>query len=216
MDDFREKIKKIKEKIKEEEKREKKKAEENDRGAEPSRIVPKDDLELFQSEMQGVRRLSYKSIVPKKNQIRRRYLYDPDGEVVNTLKLLIDEKIEFTISDTADYIEGYIKDIDPNLLRSLKRGEFSVESVLDLHGTTREEAKRMVKNFIEKARLNSFRCISIIHGKGYHSKDHIPVLKESLKDWLSSRSIGRHILAFCSAMPKDGGTGAIYVLLKKR
>lgn len=215
MDDFREKIKKIREKIREEEKREKKTAE-NHRGTEPSKILPKDDLELLYREMQGVRRLPYKSIVPKRNQIRKSYLYDPDSEVINTLKLLIDEKIEFTISDTADYIEGYIKDIDPNILRSLKRGEFSVESVLDLHGTTREEAKRMVKNFIEKARLNSLRCISIIHGKGYHSKDHIPVLKESLKDWLSSRSIGRHILAFCSAMPKDGGTGAVYVLLKKR
>ncbi len=216
MDDFKKKLKMIKEQLQKEE--ENRKEEKNRINKENENSLSQDEIDeigLFEREMKNVRRLNFKNIVPKRSNIKSPEFTDPDGEVMHTLKLLVDEKIEFTISDTADYIEGHIKDIDPKIYKKLKKGEFSVEDSLDLHGKTKEESKMLVKEFIEEARLQSKRCLLIVHGKGYHSKDHIPVLKEALKNWLSSKTIGKHILAFCSASQKDGGTGAIYVLLRK-
>jgi DNA-nicking Smr family endonuclease len=56
--------------------------------------------------------------------------------------------------------------------------------------------------------------VLIVHGRGLGSKDNIPVLKEKLQAWLTRGAIGRHVLAFTSARPWDGGTGAVYVLLR--
>ena len=59
------------------------------------------------------------------------------------------------------------------------------------------------------------RCVLLVHGRGTHSKDHLPVLKEALRTWLSTNRFGRHVLAFATAQPADGGAGAIYVLLRR-
>ena len=56
----------------------------------------------------------------------------------------------------------------------------------------------------------------VVHGRGLHSKDQVPVLKESLKRWMRTDRFARHVLAFSTARPHDGGAGAVYVLLKKQ
>jgi len=213
MEDFKDKLREIKEQLSHTEdtgnkgKIEKEKSIENNQGH--------SDLEYFNRYMEGVKRLKFDSIViPRKNP-KKHPFYNEDEETMNTLKMMIDGDIEFEISDTIEYIEGHIKDIDPNIMRKLKKGEISIESQLDLHGKTKEEAKTILKAFIEESRRKGIRCVRIIHGRGLHSKDYIPIIKEALKGWLVSKSIGRHILAFCSARKKDGGTGALYVLLRK-
>jgi DNA-nicking Smr family endonuclease len=57
--------------------------------------------------------------------------------------------------------------------------------------------------------------VLVVHGRGLHSKDQVPVLKEALKRWMQTARFARHVLAFTSARPPDGGTGAVYVLLRK-
>lgn len=174
------------------------------------------DEEYFLKEMEGVKRIQNKNRIPKTKSPKIPQPTSEDEDVINTLNMIVDGNIEFKISDSAEYIEGYnVKDYDPNVLKKLKKGEIAYQSYIDLHGKTKDEAKLAVKNFIENSHKNGIRCVLIIHGKGMHSKDYIPVLKESLKSWLSSKSTGRHILAFCSAIPRDGGTGALYVLLRK-
>ena len=96
-------------------------------------------------------------------------------------------------------------------LRKLKRGEFSVEAELDLHGYTKLEARQAISNFLAECLSTGIRCIRIIHGKGHGSHQKRAVLKQYVNHWLRQRN---DILAFCSARPVDGGTGAIYVLLK--
>ena len=97
-------------------------------------------------------------------------------------------------------------------LRKLRRGQFNIEGELDLHGMTTVMAKEALSTFLKRCKSQNKRCIRIIHGKGLGSKDKKPVIKNKLNNWLQKRD---DILAFCSAREVDGGTGAIYLLLKR-
>ena len=101
--------------------------------------------------------------------------------------------------------------IQKQMFKKLKRGQYSIEAELDLHGLTREEAHQQLNEFILDIRDNGLRCVRIIHGKGYGSSNRGPVIKPLVNQWLRKRD---EILAFCSARPVDGGTGAVYVLVK--
>lgn len=96
--------------------------------------------------------------------------------------------------------------------RKLRRGQFAVEAQLDLHGMTADEARAAVVGFLNDARNSGKRCVRIIHGKGRGSRHGRPVLKLKLQRWLRQRG---DVLGFCSARAVDGGTGAVYVLLRK-
>jgi DNA-nicking Smr family endonuclease len=100
-------------------------------------------------------------------------------------------------------------------VRRLRDGAFALEAHLDLHGLDRHEAKSAVRDFIERARSEGRRCVLLVHGRGLGSKEGVPVLKERLREWLTRGGIGRKVLAFASARPCDGGTGALYVLLRR-
>ena len=99
-------------------------------------------------------------------------------------------------------------------VKKLRRGELSIQAHLDLHGFRREEARQRVAEFISRSHVEGKRCVLIIHGRGLGSRDNIPVLKEKLTSWLTRGAIGKHVLAFTSARPWDGGVGAVYVLLR--
>jgi DNA-nicking Smr family endonuclease len=110
--------------------------------------------------------------------------------------------------------EEFLQFVRPGLqtrvVQRLKRGEFPAEAVLDLHGFKLVEAELMLQRFLAHAAQNHWRQVLIIHGKGARSGQG-PVLKNSVNQWLRAYSL---VLAFCSAQPQDGGTGAVYALLK--
>jgi len=128
---------------------------------------------------------------------------------------LVEGRAAFDFGDTVEHIEGIAVGLDRRLLRRLRQGHFAVQAHLDLHGKTRQEARALVEQFMADSRRSRKRCVLIVHGRGLNSKDQIPVLKESLKVWLARGRIARLVLAFCSARPSDGGTGAVYVLLRR-
>lgn len=97
-------------------------------------------------------------------------------------------------------------------LKRLRRGEFSVMAELDLHGQTVEPARRLLHDFINECHRRHLGCVRVIHGKGRRSSNAGPVLKGQVDRWLRQRD---DVLAFCSARPVDGGTGALYVLLRR-
>ncbi|MGH8519242.1 MAG: Smr/MutS family protein, partial [Panacagrimonas sp.] len=82
----------------------------------------------------------------------------------------------------------------------------------DLHGLNRDKARTTVVAYVAECRALDRRCVRIIHGKGNGSPNTGPVIKGQLDGWLRKL---RDVLAFCSARPQDGGTGAIYVLLRR-
>jgi DNA-nicking Smr family endonuclease len=96
-------------------------------------------------------------------------------------------------------------------LRRLRRGQIPVAAEADLHGMRIREALALLAEFLHDCRNRGLRCVRVIHGKGLGSRDGHAVLKWEVDSWLRGHD---GVMAFCSAQPKDGGTGAVYVLLK--
>lgn len=119
--------------------------------------------------------------------------------------------------DPADWTSGEIiefcrQGLQHSVLRKLRRGQFRVHGELDLHGMSVETARQALAAFLQRARRDSRTCVRIIHGKGNGSRHKGPVLKQKVDHWLRQRE---EVLAFCSARPVDGGSGAVYVLLRR-
>jgi len=97
------------------------------------------------------------------------------------------------------------------VMRRLRRGLYPIQDELDLHGQNQAEARNRLADFIARSRDSGRRCVRIIHGKGSRSGGRGPVLKTAVNLWLR-----RHmdVMAFTSARAIDGGTGAVYVLLR--
>lgn len=102
--------------------------------------------------------------------------------------------------------------IQRSVLRNLRRGRFAVGDHLDLHGMRSDEARVALIVFIQEAQRRGITCVRVIHGKGLRSSNRGPVLKPKLARWLRQWDA---VLAYSSATRTDGGTGAVYVLLKK-
>lgn len=98
-------------------------------------------------------------------------------------------------------------------LMRLKKGDIRIERRLDLHGHTEQSAQQKLLNFIQQAHKNGQRYLLIIHGKGYNSDTEFPVIKNLVNQVLTQLN---PVVGFCSAQPKDGGTGAVYVWLKSK
>jgi DNA-nicking Smr family endonuclease len=141
--------------------------------------------------------------------------YHPDLDAIDALRALVSGEAPFDLSDTDEFIEGRAAGLDVGIVRKLRRGEFAVQGHLDLHGMTREEAKGAVDAYLRSARSAGKRCVLVVHGRGLHSKDQLPVLKDALRTWLATARFARHVLAFATARPVDGGAGALYVLLRR-
>jgi DNA-nicking Smr family endonuclease len=158
----------------------------------------------------GVAPLAPKRVGPKPGPV----LPDDSALVMQELDDLVSGVSPFDFADTEEFIEASVRGLDRRILRQLRRGEYSVQAHLDLHGMRREEARARVATFVERAHTEGKKCVLIVHGRGLGSKDNIPVLKEKLTAWLTRGAIGKRVLAFTSARPYDGGTGAVYVLLR--
>jgi DNA-nicking Smr family endonuclease len=141
--------------------------------------------------------------------------WHPDLEAIDELRALVSGDAPFDLADSDEFIEGRVAGVDPHVVKKLRRGEFAVQGHVDLHGLTREEAKRTVDEFLRASRTAGKRCVLVVHGRGLHSKDQLPVLKDALRTWLATARFGRHVLAFATARPVDGGGGALYVLLRR-
>jgi DNA-nicking Smr family endonuclease len=141
---------------------------------------------------------------------------DPELQAYDELRALVTGEVPFDIADSDEFIEGCVRGLDPHVVRRLKRGELAVQGHVDLHGMLKDEAKLELAAFLARSRQQGKRCVLVVHGRGLHSKDQVPVLKEALKRWMATDRFARHVLAFSSARPHDGGAGAVYVLLKRQ
>jgi len=103
---------------------------------------------------------------------------------------------------------SYLRDgMARETLRKLRRGHWSVQDGVDLHGLTREQAAAVVVEFLQHCAMHGLRCVRIVHGKG------LGILKAKLGQWLPQRE---EVLAYCQAPANDGGSGALLVLLKSK
>lgn len=149
---------------------------------------------------------------PTADQVRIR---DAEEEALLQLSELVAGEGPFDLSDTDEYVEGAVAGLDPRILRRLRTGGYALQAHLDLHGMLKDQANQALERFIEGARRQGHRCVLVVHGRGLHSKDQLPVLKELVRTRLARGRLAKQVLAFSTARPHDGGAGAVYVLLRR-
>jgi DNA-nicking Smr family endonuclease len=140
---------------------------------------------------------------------------NPDSDSVRQLKRLVETGEGFVLRFTSEYMEGAGTCVPPELFRRLHSGYFSIQGHLDLHGMGVKTAKRAFDRFLKRSVELGFRAVLIVHGRGRRSPGP-PVLKRNLVRWLTQGVWKNWVIAYTSARACDGGTGATYVLLRKK
>lgn len=173
--------------------------------------IKPEDRSLFREAMQDVQRLKDSERVERRKRTKptARKSQEDDREVVKELLRGDWDPAELETGEELLYARSGIRQ---QTLRKLRRGKFSVRDELDLHQMNEEAARRSLDEFLRFHARRGTDCVKIIHGKGLRSKQRGPVLKRLVNGLLRRRS---EVLAFASAKPADGGTGAVYVLLKR-
>jgi DNA-nicking Smr family endonuclease len=168
-----------------------------------------DDSSEFRRAMADVRRLPQRPRVtarPKPHPVARH----ARAERADVLRESLIVPADPAALDTGEHMSFRRAAVREETLRKLKRGQFSVEAEIDLHGLGRHAAHEALRQFLNDCVVRGLRCVRVIHGKGLRSGPGGPVLKHVVNHWL--RKI-ENVAAFASARPVDGGTGAVYVLL---
>lgn len=195
----------------------------NERGATPPREPPVSEEEraLFLQAMRDVQPLPGKSrvpVLPTKGLARRA------PAVVPTLRPNVgalgsagdaSEKMHMEIDNTGEQISGRSLDVDRKLLRQLRQGEPAPQATLDLHGRTAAFARDAVARFVANAVAGGKISVLIVHGRGHHSGNDGPVLKNVVVQVLSSSAMQAFVLAFTSAPRALGADGATLVRLRR-
>jgi DNA-nicking Smr family endonuclease len=170
------------------------------------------DAELFRSAVKDVRPLASERLAVRKappaptpTQSRR------DAEEV--LAEMASGRLDFEELEYGDEAFFQRPGVSRTVMRKLRRGHFAVQAEFDLHGLSVAEAKTHLASFIHRCSERGMICVRVIHGKGHRSPGKMPVLKPKVARWLSQ---WEDVTAFSSARPVDGGTGALYVLLRRR
>jgi DNA-nicking Smr family endonuclease len=177
--------------------------------------MPDDDFSSFINEMQGIRRLvddradTGKPRNDRQQVIKRR---QAAVQVTNTVK--VDGLSDQFIIDVGAEDELYwARDgVQDSQIRKLKSGQIPFDGSLDLHGMTVEKARETLWDFIAEATRLEVRCVRITHGKAARLDGRRPLIKSHVNTWLRQHP---KVLGFVSCQPRHGGTGALYVLLKR-
>jgi len=131
----------------------------------------------------------------------------------DVLRDSLEGEIDPSELETGDELAFRRPVVRPSDFKRLRRGHFSVASEIDLHGLNATQARVALAEFLYEATTRRLRCVRVIHGKGLRSGPNGPVIKRRIGRWLRQRD---EVLAYASARIMDGGTGAIYVLLRKK
>ena len=162
------------------------------------------DAELFRATVGEVKPLTKQNrIIPQPSR-RKPFLNSPAPPLA----------IPDTLSDSAngDAPNEYLSHgVSRMTLRKLRRGGWPIQDRLDLHGLHSEPARKLLQEFLYEAIHRELRCVLVIHGKGINSRDGEAVLRKLARQWLTQHP---NVLGYCEALPKDGGSGAVMVLLK--
>lgn len=169
------------------------------------------DKDLFRDAVRGVTRLRKTATRPQRPKPRPQATFARRDEL-EVLRESLELKPGDLLVETGDELSFKRAGVSDNLLRKLRRGEFRCEAELDLHGFNVAQTKAELREFLEAMLREHCRCVRIIHGKGLRSGHRGPVLKTAVSALLQRTG---SVLAFTSARPVDGGTGAIYVLLAR-
>jgi len=176
----------------------------------PPAAISEEDARLFREAIGEVRHIEAPATAPAapRPSPQPRMFEADEAAVPGELLVMAFDPATLEVGEELGYLrDGY----PPRLLRQLKRGQFSVQDEIDLHQMNAAAAQACIADFLAEAKHHGLRCVRIIHGKGLRSKAAGPVLKA-----LTNRLLRRRddVIAFASARPAQGGTGAVVVLLR--
>lgn len=178
-----------------------------------------DEKQLFHAAMADVKPISkmkkYRMSPQTASKTYSPPVIDEEREALNKLNDLVENGKGFVVSDTPEYIEGRGYHVNPDVLKRLHRGDFSIQGYVDLHGYSAPGAWHVFENFLKDSINSGKRAVLIVHGRGLSSPSK-PVLKTKVYQWLTSSTWRKWVIAFSSARACDGGAGATYVLLRER
>jgi DNA-nicking Smr family endonuclease len=123
---------------------------------------------------------------------------------------LSDEFDVSTLLDTDEALSFRRPGVGPDITRKLRKGDWTIQREIDLHGLRSDEARVALAEFIREAHRQGLRCVRVVHGKGLGSPGKTPVLKNKVHSWLVQK---QQVMAFVQAKPAEGGAGALVVLL---
>ena len=124
---------------------------------------------------------------------------------------LSDEVDVTTLLDTDDNLSFRRPGVGTDVTQKLRKGKWSIQKQIDLHGYRSDEAREALGAFIRESHRNGIRCVRVVHGKGLGSPGKAPVLKDKVHKWLVQKA---EVVAFVQAQPAQGGAGALVVLLQ--
>lgn len=173
-----------------------------------------EEAEAFLRAMQGVEGITARGRdVQKKPEKPGRV--QQAARSAEALQDVLDGGAEFHLEYSEEFIQGHVSGFDPVVLGRLRAGQFSPEAHLDMHGMVAQEAYEALTGFMRGAYVKGLRTVLLIPGRGKNSPEGFGVLREKLQHWLTRDPFKRVVLAFCTAQPRDGGAGAVYVMLRK-
>ena len=172
--------------------------------ANPTEQIEPDDAALFRATIGEVKPLAEQNRIKPQNR--------PHNPVLRpsvTEPALPDTLTDYGAEDApTEYLHNGL----PRMaLRKLRRGVWPVQDSLDLHGNNRDAARKLLQEFLHEATQREMRCVLVIHGKGTNSRGGEAVLRKLTRHWLTQHP---RVLGYCDAAPKQGGSGAVLVLLK--
>lgn len=168
--------------------------------------------ELFKNAMQSVSPLTKKHnhALHEKTKPSAKKIEQPDFDDESIVSRFSDLEHK-EILQAGDILSYCGEGIQKTVFRKLRGGRYPIAAELDLHGLTSKEARNLLYEFLTIIDIPNNYCVRIIHGKGHRSENQKAILKTKTYHWLKHHE---RVLAFYSALPADGGTGAVYVLLK--
>jgi DNA-nicking Smr family endonuclease len=177
--------------------------------------MQEDDFALFKSAVRGVKPIEHDRAdtgKPRSNKAqvasRRANAVISEGET--RIDGLSDQ---FVIDVAAEDPLYWARDgVQESQMRKLKAGQIAFEGSLDLHGLTVEKARELLWDFLAEANRFEVRCVRVTHGKAARKDGKRPMIKSHVNTWLRQHP---QVLGFASCIPKHGGTGAVYVILKR-
>ncbi|MES2818919.1 MAG: Smr/MutS family protein [Pseudomonadota bacterium] len=174
-----------------------------------------DDLSLFQSELRGVKPLKQERADTGKPRADRKQLARlRQAATLSVDSVRVDGLSDQFVIDVGpeDPLYWASNGVQEGQIRKLKLGQIGFDGSLDLHGMSVEVARDTLWEFFAEAAKFEVRCVRITHGKAVRTDGKRPMLKSHVNTWLRQHP---QVLGFCSCLPKHGGTGAIYVMLKR-
>jgi len=174
-----------------------------------------DDFSLFKSEMRGVKPIKHDRADTGKAKADRKQLASlRQNATVRTDETVVDGlSDQFVIDVGAEDELHWARDgVQESQMRKLKLGQIGFDGSLDLHGMTVEKARETLWDFLAEATRFEVRCVRVTHGKAVRLDGKRPMIKSHVNTWLRQHP---QVLGFTSCQARHGGTGAVYVMLRR-